>query len=114
MELKYRIVPDVNHYTCIVDGLCRAGKLREAYETICLMPIEPDDCTWDVLLNGCRIHGNNIELAEIAAEHLDIEHFGYQVLLSNIYADGSRWNKKVRARESMKEYGLLGEAGLSL
>ncbi|KMZ69418.1 hypothetical protein ZOSMA_214G00060 [Zostera marina] len=113
MELKYRIVPDVNHYTCIVDGLCRAGKLREAYKTICTMPIEPDDCTWGVLLNGCRIHGNNIELAEIVAKRLNTKHSGYQVLLSNIYADGSKWNKKVRVRESMKEYGVKKSPGRS-
>ncbi|XP_074573421.1 pentatricopeptide repeat-containing protein At4g19191, mitochondrial-like [Curcuma longa] len=104
MASEHGIVPDVDHYTCIVDSLGKAGLLKKAYQFIKDMPIEPDDCIWGALLSSCRIHGD-IELAEVAAKHLielDPQHSGYWVLLSNVYADASRWGDVLEVRAAMK------------
>lgn len=115
MRTKYGITPDLGHYCCVVDCLARVGELYRAWEFINAMPIEPDDQTWSALLNGCRIHGQ-LELAEIVTKKLldlDPNHSGYWVLLSNTYADASRWNDKDQLRAAMKERGVKKTPGLS-
>ena len=79
------------------------------------MPIEPDDCIWSALLNACRIHGN-VELAEVAAKkliELEPQHSGYWVLLSNVYADASRWDDVRHVRAAMKDGGVAKCPGFS-
>lgn len=115
MTEEYGIVPDVDHYACIVDNLGRAGQLKRAYQFIKNMPIKPDDCVWSALLSSCRIHGN-IELAEVVAKkliELDPQHSGYWVLLSNIYADASRWKDVAYVRQAMRDGGVKKCPGYS-
>ncbi|RWV83586.1 hypothetical protein GW17_00054784 [Ensete ventricosum] len=115
MTSEHGIVPDVGHYACIVDGLGRAGQLEKAYRFIKDMPVEPDDCIWGSLLSSCRIHGN-LELAEVAARRLielDPRHSGYWVLLSNVYADASRWKDVSDVRAAMKDAGVNKSPGFS-
>uniref|UniRef100_A0A6N2KKB0 DYW domain-containing protein n=1 Tax=Salix viminalis TaxID=40686 RepID=A0A6N2KKB0_SALVM len=40
MELKHGVVPTIQHYTCVIDMLGRAGKLEEAYKLAVTMPIQ--------------------------------------------------------------------------
>nr|XP_029118563.1 pentatricopeptide repeat-containing protein At1g15510, chloroplastic isoform X2 [Elaeis guineensis] len=56
MPQKYSVIPNLRHYTCMVDLLGRAGFLEEAHQFIKDMPIKPDAAVWGALLNGCRIH----------------------------------------------------------
>ncbi|KAK9144949.1 hypothetical protein Sjap_004852 [Stephania japonica] len=115
MTTNYGIVPDVEHYACVVDTLGRAGKLNEAYNLINNMPVKPDDCVWGALLSACRIHGN-VPLAEVAATRLielKPKHPGYHVLLSNIYKDASQWNEAVQVRAAMKDKGVKKFPGCS-
>ncbi|XP_042387663.1 pentatricopeptide repeat-containing protein At4g16470-like [Zingiber officinale] len=115
MVSEHGIVPDVDHYTCIVDSLGKAGLLKKAYQFIKDMPVEPDDYIWGALLSSCRIHGD-VQLAEIAAKHLielDPQHSGYWVLLSNVYADASRWGDVSEVRAAMKGAGVNKCPGFS-
>lgn len=115
MSTKYGMTPDLGHYCCVVDCLARVGELYRALEFINAMPIEPDAHCWSALLNGCRIHGQ-LELAEIVTKKLfdlDPNHSGYWVLLSNTYADASRWSDKEQLRVTMKEKGVKKMPGLS-
>lgn len=115
MEKEHGIVPDLDHYTCIVDNMGRSGQLERAYQFIKDMPIEPDDCIWSALLSSCRIHGN-IELAEVAAKNLielKPQHSGYWVLLSNIYANASRWRDVRSVRAAMEDGGVKKIPGYS-
>ncbi|KAL6341087.1 hypothetical protein AAG906_032202 [Vitis piasezkii] len=105
MQEKYRIEPRLEHYACMVDLLGRAGKLSEAYDLIKAMPVEPDKFVWGALLGACRNHGN-IELAEVAAEHLfelEPESPGSSLLLSNLYADAGRWGNAAKMKKMMKQ-----------
>ena len=43
---------------CMVDLLGRARHLKEAYEFIMKMQIEPDAILWRSLLSSCKVHGD--------------------------------------------------------
>lgn len=108
MKDKYRILPRMEHYACMVDLFGRAGRLKEAFETIKSMPFTPDAGVWGTLLGACRVHGN-VDLAEIASRHLfdlDPENSGYYILLANVHAGAGQWSGVHRVRRMMKERGL--------
>ncbi|XP_022732284.1 pentatricopeptide repeat-containing protein At2g29760, chloroplastic [Durio zibethinus] len=115
MEPVYGIPPEIQHYSCMVDILGRAGLLEEAVEFIEKMPIVPSDSVWGALLGACQIHGN-VELAELACGHLlelDPGNHGAYVLLSNIYAKTGKWDSVSRLRKHMRVTGLKKEQGCS-
>eukprot|EP01018_Ginkgo_biloba_P029816 Gb_16032 [translate_table: standard] len=115
MYKEHRIIPKVEHFTCMVDLLGRAGCLDEAKDLISKTLVGPDPAVWGALLGACRIHGN-IELAKHVAEHLlelKQQVAGTYVLLSNIYAATGRWNDVAKVRKSMKDSGVRKIPGCS-
>ena len=58
MKEQYDIVPRIEHYGCMVDLLGRAGMLKEAYDYIQEMPLQPNAVVWRTLLGACTIHGH--------------------------------------------------------
>eukprot|EP01018_Ginkgo_biloba_P000319 Gb_38245 [translate_table: standard] len=115
MSRHYHITPAMEHYGCMVDLLCRAGRLDEAQDFINKMPLKPDATVWACLLGACRIH-NNIELGEHTAEHvfeLDPRSDTPYVLLSNIYAAAGRWDGIERLRRMMKDRNVKKMPGCS-
>ncbi|KAG6495244.1 pentatricopeptide repeat-containing protein At4g21065-like [Zingiber officinale] len=116
MEKEYFIYPDVKHYTCVVDLLGRAGKLKEALELSEKMTVEKDEGFWGALLGACRIHGTT-HFAERAAKsllELNPRIPSYYVLLSNIYANAGRWDDVAKVRELMANKGLRKTPGWTL
>ncbi|XP_024518940.1 pentatricopeptide repeat-containing protein At4g02750 [Selaginella moellendorffii] len=69
MQQDFGIAPKKDHFVCVVDALCRRGKLREAEELINTMPFEPDDIAWMTLLGACRRNAS-AECGQRAAERL--------------------------------------------
>lgn len=115
MSEKYRINAKLEHYGCMVDLLGRAGELQEAYDLIKSMPMKPDSVVWGALLGACNIYGN-VEIGEIAAESLfKLEPWnpGNYVILSNIYASKSRWDRVSKLRKVMKSSQITKAAGYS-
>ncbi|OVA18529.1 Pentatricopeptide repeat [Macleaya cordata] len=115
MRKDFGVVPEVEHYACMVDVLGRAGRLNEAVELIKGMPMEPSQIVWVALLSACRMH-SNIELGEFAANKLsemDSENDGSYTLLSNIYAEAGRWKDVARIRSLMKKTGIKKRPGCS-
>eukprot|EP01018_Ginkgo_biloba_P023510 Gb_17379 [translate_table: standard] len=115
MTQYYKIKPEVEHYTCMVDLLGRAGQLDEAYEFIKKMPVEPTSAVWGALLGACRVHCN-VELGEHVAKllfDLEPENPGFYVLLSNIYAAAGRWDGVEKVRTIMKKRGVKKMPGCS-
>ncbi|PHT55724.1 Pentatricopeptide repeat-containing protein, mitochondrial [Capsicum baccatum] len=105
----------LEHYSCMVDILCRGGKLNEAENLVKSMPMRPNLSIWLSLLSGCKKH-LNLELAERAAEnifHLDPNCSAAYVLLSNIYAFSGRWSDVARVRGNMKRRGNIKQPGCS-
>ncbi|XP_043708476.1 putative pentatricopeptide repeat-containing protein At3g01580 [Telopea speciosissima] len=115
MVYDYGILPDMEHYACMVDLLGRSGHLDDAWEFIRRMPVEPNIDVLGSLLGACRVH-NRVELAELVLRRIfqkNPEDPGYYVLLSNIYASSERWADASKVRAMIKYKGLLKRAGNS-
>uniref|UniRef100_A0A0A9D618 DYW domain-containing protein n=1 Tax=Arundo donax TaxID=35708 RepID=A0A0A9D618_ARUDO len=115
MRNEHRIDPKLKHYACIVDLLSHTGNLKEAFEFIESMPIEPDSSIWVSLLHGCRIY-RDVKLAEKVAERvfkLEPENTGYYVLLANIYAEAERWEAVRKLKNKIGGRGLRENTGCS-
>ncbi|GAV79491.1 PPR domain-containing protein/PPR_2 domain-containing protein/PPR_3 domain-containing protein, partial [Cephalotus follicularis] len=115
MDEKYGLVPEMEHYACIVDLLGRVGRLDDAMEFISKMPIRPDEMVWQSLLGACRVH-SNVEFGEIAAQKiLSIrpEYSATYVLLSNTYIETGSFKDGQSLRDRMKERGVKKEPGYS-
>ncbi|CAN1281915.1 Pentatricopeptide repeat-containing protein At1g20230 [Linum perenne] len=115
MSRDYEIEPKMEHYSCMVNLLGRAGRLAEAYTMVKQMPFEADGCIWGPLLSACRVH-NNLAIGEVAAHklfELEPTNPGNYVLLSNIYASKSMWVEVDMVRERMKSEGLKKNPGCS-
>jgi len=119
MEARYGIRPKHEHYSCMVDLLCRAGRLDEALQFTRRMPMKPLASVWGALLSGCRIH-NNVHLAELAVEELLVlendgaEEDGAYVQLSNIYLGVRRSEDARRLRRMIGDRGLKKTPGCSM
>lgn len=112
----YDIEPNIKHYGCMVDLLGRAGLLMEAFKFVESMEVEPNAIIWRTLLGACRIHGN-VELGKRANQRLlemRRDESGDYVLLSNIYASQSEWDRVEKVRKLMDDTGVRKEPGFSL
>ncbi|XWS29865.1 hypothetical protein CRYUN_Cryun24cG0066800 [Craigia yunnanensis] len=111
----FQLSPSMEHFSCVVDMLSRAGWLEDAISFIEQMPLKPDKCIWGAVLAAYRAY-QNVDVGKIAAEHLirlEPERAGHYVTLSNIYAKAGRWNDAVRVREQMEGRGLAKPSGQS-
>ncbi|CAO2205772.1 unnamed protein product [Urochloa humidicola] len=115
MQGIYGIEPRIEHYSCMVDLLCRAGLLERAVNMIQSMPFEPHPSAYGTLLTACRIY-KNLEFAEFAAVKLieqDPQNAGAYVQLANIYAIANRWADVSRVRRWMKDNAVVKTPGYS-
>ncbi|XP_054823740.1 pentatricopeptide repeat-containing protein ELI1, chloroplastic [Prosopis cineraria] len=116
MKNEYNIEPKIEHFGCMVNILGRAGQVREAYDLVRNMKIDPDPVLWGTLLWACRLH-NEVSLGEEIAEFLvsyNLAGAGTYVLLSNIYAAAGNWDGVAKVRSLMKESGVEKEPGCSV
>ncbi|XP_020578209.1 putative pentatricopeptide repeat-containing protein At1g68930 [Phalaenopsis equestris] len=112
---EHRISPIIDHYTCMIDLLSRAGRLEEAMNFIKRMPCRPDAIGWATLLSSCRVHGN-IEMAKWAAEsliELDPQNPASYLLLLNMHASKRNWEEVAQIRKTMRDKGVKKEPGCS-
>ncbi|KAM5559691.1 pentatricopeptide repeat-containing protein [Rosa sericea] len=109
------ITPKLVHYGCVVDLLCRAGRLDEAREFIESMPIGPDASVWRALLNGCRVNSAPELAGAIFEKLMELEpmNAGNYVLLSNIYAAAGLWLEVRKIRTLLREKGMKKPPGTS-
>lgn len=115
MQNTYSIAASHEHYSCMVDLLSRSGRLKEAYELIESMPLQPQPSVWGALLGGCKLHCN-IELGKVVADklfQLEPQNAGTYVLLSDIYAAADRWSEVFLLRNRMEEIGARKIRGCS-
>lgn len=124
MKSKWGVEPHIQHYSCIVDLLGRAGHLEEAYNFIMGIPIKPDAILWRSLLSACNIHGDvalgekvgkillqlqpEVTFVDVACTSEDF------VALSNIYALAERWPDVESVRKQMKVKRVETEPGSSI
>ncbi|XP_031372667.1 pentatricopeptide repeat-containing protein At3g22690-like [Punica granatum] len=116
MESKYGIEPMVQHFGCMVDLLGRVGRLEEALEMICSMPLGPDAAIWSTFLRAYESH-QNVELAELAFRRLvelDPSSDSAHVVLSKVYAKLGRWDDMRLVRRKLHELGTRKKLGCSM
>ncbi|XP_055805024.1 pentatricopeptide repeat-containing protein At1g71420-like [Solanum dulcamara] len=112
---KYGIVPQLEHYACIVDIVGRAGHIFQAEKIIKEMPMQPDYVVWSAFLGACRKHRES-GLAQIAAsrlKELDPENSLGYVLMSNVYCSAHSFNEAGHLRKQMRGLGVTKQPGLS-
>ncbi|XP_023512538.1 pentatricopeptide repeat-containing protein At2g22410, mitochondrial-like [Cucurbita pepo subsp. pepo] len=109
MSSVYGILPEIEHYACMVDLLGRGGLLQEAVKLIGGMPMKPDVVVWGAMLGACRIYGNVDIGNQILKQVLELETYssGLYVLLSNIYFEAKRWKEVRNIRKLMNEHGII-------
>ncbi|KAJ6807569.1 pentatricopeptide repeat-containing protein, mitochondrial [Iris pallida] len=115
MEKNYGVKPQLEHYLCTIDLLCRAGSLRKAVDVIQSMPFKPHPAAFGTLLGACRVH-KNLEFANFAAMNLielNPRGAGAYVQLANTYASMGRWDDVARVRKLMKENEVVKIPGYS-
>ncbi|XP_040382977.1 pentatricopeptide repeat-containing protein At2g37320-like [Oryza brachyantha] len=113
--IEHGINPGLDHYSCMVDLLGRAGLLLEAWDLIQTMSVPPNAVIWGSLLASCRVHGN-ISIGIQAAEHrlkLEPGCAATHIQLANLYATIGCWSDVARVRMAMKERGLKTNIGCS-
>lgn len=115
MQMKYKIVPKIQHYGCIVDLLGRSGCLEQALEVIHDMPFEPDVLIWKAILSASMKHNDVVlgHTAALRAIELAPQDSSCYVLLSNIFAKMGRWNEVNEVRLMMRKRGVRKIPGCS-
>nr|GEZ03197.1 hypothetical protein [Tanacetum cinerariifolium] len=103
------------HYGCVIDMLCRSGKIEEAYDLVHELDTEVMDSMVGSFLNGC-VSYNRPDLAKKVAAalmKLKTDKPGGFVTLSNVYAGEGEWAKVEMLREVMKVQGVQKLPGFS-
>ncbi|KAK1280405.1 Pentatricopeptide repeat-containing protein [Acorus gramineus] len=117
MISEYSLPLKAEHYASIVDLLLARGLIKEAFEFLKQMPtVVAQKCGWGALLGACRAHGD-LEVGLTAAEKvLELEglHCGYNVLLSNLYAEQEKWMDASVVRRHLGELGIKKISGWSM
>lgn len=86
---KYGLNAELDHYTCMIDLLGRAGHIVKALSMIKKMPMQPDLVVWHTVLGACR-KWYNVNLGRVAFEHavrLDERVAATYLFMFNIYMD---------------------------
>ncbi|CAD5325156.1 unnamed protein product [Arabidopsis thaliana] len=115
MQETYNMRPAKEHYGCMVDLLCRAGRLSDAEKMINEMSWKKDDVVWTTLLIACKAKGD-IERGRRAAERileLDPTCATALVTLANIYSSTGNLEEAANVRKNMKAKGVIKEPGWS-
>ena len=116
MTEEYYMTPCEVHYNCMVDLLSRAGKLEEAYNVVKCMPSKQSTSALGALLAACRVY-RNAEMGEVIGKRLlelQPENSSAYSLVSNLYAEGGKWDEVTRIRAIVKDKGLKMIPGHSL
>ncbi|CAN6475998.1 unnamed protein product [Victoria cruziana] len=108
MKHDYGISPMVEHCSCMIDLLARAGCIQEAVDFINNMLFPADASMWTSILSASRAYGEET-LGRKAADRLlqlDPANSAAFVQLSNIYATCGEWTKAARVRKLMEQKGV--------
>ncbi|KAK8941450.1 Pentatricopeptide repeat-containing protein [Platanthera zijinensis] len=115
MRADYGVEPGLEHYSCLLGAMTRAGRVEDAERFALAMPFEPDAAVWRTLLSGCMVHGN-AEIGRSAAGRLleiDPQDDSAYVMLANIYSSVGRKEDTAKLWMVMRDQGVMKEGGRS-
>ncbi|KOM46365.1 hypothetical protein LR48_Vigan07g006900 [Vigna angularis] len=117
MSGVYGLAPRMEHFSCMVDLLGRAGDVNKIEEFIKSMPMDPNALIWrTILVACCRANSRTTELGRRAAKmliQLEPQNAVNYVLLSNMHAASGKWEDVAEARLAMRNASAKKEAGCS-
>lgn len=88
MSIKYGLIPNIEHFTCMVDLFGRSANIHKAVSIVNTMPYHPGIAMWNTVLWACQ-KWENVELGRQVFEEavqLDERDIAAYVSMSNIYA----------------------------
>ncbi|CAL9088462.1 unnamed protein product [Musa acuminata var. zebrina] len=115
---NHGLVPQTEHYSCVIDILGRTGKLNEMEDFIKRMPVRPNNLIWRTVLVACRRSKDGAksgiwkQACEMLLE-LEPENPVNYVLISSMYASRGRWEDVAKTRTAMRTLPVKKEAGRS-
>lgn len=117
MKEDYNLEPGIEHLTCMVDMLCRAARLPDAYSLVKNAMQRGKSCVvlWGALLSACRVHGN-VATGEEAARHLyqlEPQNVATYKMLANVYITAGRRADVIGVLSLMCSYDLKKIPGFS-
>ncbi|GLU18882.1 hypothetical protein SLE2022_351590 [Rubroshorea leprosula] len=114
--IDYGIKPKIEHYSCLIDLLGRAGRLHEAYQILKkTSEIREDVDLLSTLLSACCLH-NSLELGEEIGRFLmekDPDNPSTYIILTNMYASAKKWDDVRKMRLNMRKLHLKKNPGCS-
>ncbi|XP_078444190.1 pentatricopeptide repeat-containing protein At1g03540-like [Wolffia australiana] len=115
MTAEFSVVPGVEHYSCMVDLLGRAGLLEEAEAMVDDSAFAAEPSLWAALLGACAAYSDAAAAERAAARMRQLDprsHLSY-VLLSNAYKAAHRWDDASELFKTMKLKGIRKTEGRS-
>ncbi|XP_027365250.1 pentatricopeptide repeat-containing protein At2g33680-like [Abrus precatorius] len=115
MEPKYGIRPMIEHFSCIIDLLGRAGNLSKAIDIINKSPFPESSLLWRTFVNACKLCGD-LQLGTWASRkllNLAPNEAASYILVSNMYAEGGMLEEAAKVRTAMNDLKLRKETGSS-
>lgn len=111
----YGIKAAIEHCSCMVDLLGRAGKIEEAEELIKNSRFESNPSLWAALLGACVTTTDPTAAERVAKKMIELRpnyHLSY-VHLANVYRTVGRWQDSHEIWNQMKNRGVKKLPGVS-
>ncbi|KAL8045976.1 hypothetical protein ABFX02_08G149400 [Erythranthe guttata] len=115
MVNEYKIEARIEHLACVVDLLCRAGRVQDAYRFYKEKFLEPSMDVLGILLDASRNSGDE-EIGRVVAAELsgsEIGDGGKYVQLAHSFASRAKWEGVGEAWVQMRHLGLRKIPGWS-
>ncbi|KAG4210372.1 hypothetical protein ERO13_A02G042900v2 [Gossypium hirsutum] len=115
MKLEYGIEPGLEHYTCLIGALGKAGRLEDAERIATTMPFNPDAAVWRSLMSSCAHHGAADMALRMARRSLELDpnDDSAYTIAANVLSFAGRWSEVADMRKLMKDRRVKKEVGKS-
>lgn len=115
MSSSFGTTPKIEHYSCMVDLLARAGHVHEAWNFVEKMPEKPDEVSLGALLAACQKCRNEDVTKRVTQLLLELEpsNSGNYVISSKVYGKLQMWDDSAKMRVLMRQKGVSKIPGCS-
>lgn len=112
----FGLIPQIEHYGCMVDLLGRAGCLEEAEKLIENMPYKANGTILSSFLSACSYFKDVARAKKTlkSAAKLEPGNDGNYISVRNLYAAERRWSDAEEIKRLMRKSGVSKEVGCSV
>lgn len=112
----FKLIPQIEHYGCMIDLLGRAGFMEEAEELIKSMPYKANEIILSSSIFACGCSKDVTRAKKVLSEAMEIDpqNDGNYVAMRNLYATERRWNDADEIKGLMRKNGANKEVGCSV